>query len=116
MWSLPLQTSMRRKALYSFEAVQGKGYQDLISFSKKHHVKQFIYCAVPVTPHDNAVPHFRYNRLIEERLKDSGLNFTIIRSAPFMECWFSFMRQHHPGSRIGSAIYSTAILVLENCS
>jgi len=75
----------------SFEAVQGKGYRDLISASKKQHVKQFIYCAVPVTPHDNAVPHFRYNRLIEEHLKDSGLNYAIFRSAPFMECWFSVM-------------------------
>jgi uncharacterized protein YbjT (DUF2867 family) len=82
---------------YSFEAVEGKGYQDLIASCQKHDVKQFIYISVPVTPHDNTVPNFRYKRLNEERLKNSGLNYTIFRSSLFMDCWFAFIGSTIPG-------------------
>jgi uncharacterized protein YbjT (DUF2867 family) len=82
---------------YSFEAVEGKGYQDLMASCQKHGVKQFIYISVPVTPHDNTVPNFRYKRLNEERLKNSGLNYTIFRSSLFMDCWFAFIGSTIPG-------------------
>lgn len=75
----------------SFEAVEGKGYQDLIAACKKHGVKQFIFISTPVTPHDSAVPSFRYKRLNEERLQASGLNYTILRASLFMDCWFAFI-------------------------
>jgi NADH dehydrogenase len=75
----------------SFEAVEGKGYQDLIAACQKHGVKQFIFISVPVTPHDDTVPSFRYKRLNEERLQASGLNYTILRASLFMDCWFAFI-------------------------
>jgi uncharacterized protein YbjT (DUF2867 family) len=75
----------------SFEAVEGKGYQDLIAACQKHGVKQFIFLSVPVTPHDDSVPSFRYKRLNEERLQASGLNYTILRASLFMDCWFAFI-------------------------
>jgi NADH dehydrogenase len=82
---------------YSFEAVEGKGYQDLIASCVKHKVKQFIYISVPVTPRDDEVPNSRYKRLNEERLKKSGLNYTIFRSSLFMDCWFAFIGSTIPG-------------------
>lgn len=75
----------------SFEAVEGKGYQDLIAACQKHGVKQFIFISAPVTPHDNTVPSFRYKRLNEARLQASGLNYTILRASLFMDCWFAFI-------------------------
>jgi len=75
----------------SFAAVEGKGYQDLIAACQKHSVQQFIFLSVPVTPHDSAVPSFRYKRLNEERLQTSGLNYTILRASLFMDCWFAFI-------------------------
>jgi uncharacterized protein YbjT (DUF2867 family) len=80
----------------SFETVEGKGYQDLISACQKHNVKQFIYISVPVTPHDNTVPNYRYKRLNEDRLEKSGLNYTIFRSSLFMDCWFAFIGSTMP--------------------
>lgn len=76
---------------YSFAAVEGQGYQDLIAACHKHQVKQFMYISVPVTPHDRSVPAFRYKRVNEERLKESGLNYTIFRSSLFMDDWFAFI-------------------------
>ena len=75
----------------SFEAVEGKGYQDLIAACRKHGVKQFIFISVPVTPYDDTVPSFRYKRLNEQRLQASGLNYTILRASLFMDCWFAFI-------------------------
>ena len=75
----------------SFEAVEGKGYQDLIAACQKHGVKQFIFISVPVTPYDDTVPSFRYKRLNEQRLQASGLNYTILRASLFMDCWFAFI-------------------------
>jgi uncharacterized protein YbjT (DUF2867 family) len=51
--------------------------------------------AVPLTPHDRKVPLFRYKRMTEERLRQSGLSHTIFRSSLFMDDWFAFL-----GSRI----------------
>jgi len=80
-----------------FEAIEGKGYQDLITSCQEAKVKQFIYISVPVTPHDKTVPNFRYKRLNEKRLQNSSLNYTIFRSSPFMDCWFSFIGSTIPG-------------------
>ncbi len=82
---------------YSFKAVDGNGYQTLIDASKKHNVKQFILVSVPVTPEDKKVPAFNYRRITEERLKASGLNYTIFQSSLFMDTWFAFIGSTIPG-------------------
>jgi len=76
---------------YSFKSVDGDGYQSLIDASKKHNVKQFVLVSVPVTPDDKKVPAFNYRRITEERLKQSGLNYTIFQASLFMDCWFAFI-------------------------
>lgn len=76
---------------YSFKSVDGDGYQTLIDASKKHNVKQFVMVSVPVTPQDSKVPAFHYRRITEERLKQSGLNYTIFQASLFMDCWFAFI-------------------------
>ncbi|MEO5887201.1 MAG: SDR family oxidoreductase [Anaerolineales bacterium] len=82
---------------YSFKSVDGDGYQTLIESCKKHKVKQFVMVSVPVTPHDEKVPAFKYKRLNEERLKQSGLNYTIFQSSLFMDDWFAFIGSTIPG-------------------
>lgn len=82
---------------YSFKSVDGDGYQSLISACQKHNVRQFIMVSVPVTPHDDSVPAFKYKRLNEERLKQSGLNYTIFQSSLFMDDWFAFIGSTLPG-------------------
>ncbi|MGB8326899.1 MAG: NmrA family NAD(P)-binding protein [Steroidobacteraceae bacterium] len=79
----------------SFEAVEGRGYAALISACERHAVAQFIFASVPVTPHDDAVPTFRYKRLNEQRLQQSRLTYTVFQCSLFMDDWFAFI-----GSRI----------------
>jgi uncharacterized protein YbjT (DUF2867 family) len=75
----------------TFEAVEGRGYNTLIDACQRHGVKQFVYIATPVTPHDDAVPAFRYKRLNERRLQNSGLGYTVFQASLFMDDWFAFI-------------------------
>jgi uncharacterized protein YbjT (DUF2867 family) len=79
----------------SFEAVEGRGYAALLSACERERVRRFVFMSVPVTPHDDAVPVFRYKRLNEQRLERSGLDYTVLRASLFMDDWFAFI-----GSRI----------------
>jgi uncharacterized protein YbjT (DUF2867 family) len=79
----------------SYASVEGDGYASLIAACRRHAVDRFVFMSTPVTPHDAKVPLFRYKRLIEARLAESGLSHTIFRASLFMDDWFAFL-----GSRI----------------
>jgi uncharacterized protein YbjT (DUF2867 family) len=79
----------------SYAAVEGAGYAALIDACRRHSTDRFVFMSVPVTPHDDDVPVFRYKRLIERRLADSGLSQTVFRASLLMDDWFAFL-----GSRI----------------
>jgi NADH dehydrogenase len=75
----------------SFEAVEGRGYATLIEACQRHRVDRFIFVSTPSTPHDDAVPAFRYKRLNERRLQASGLSYTVLRASLIMDDWFAFI-------------------------
>ena len=75
----------------TFESVEGRGYAALIDACQRHRIDQFIYISTPTTPHDDAVPAFRYKRLNERRLQASPLSYTVLQSSLFMDDWFAFI-------------------------
>lgn len=75
----------------SFDAVDDRGYVDLMRACANHHCGRFVLVSVPVTAHDDAVPLFRTKRLIERRLADSGLEHAVLRAGPFMDDWFALI-------------------------
>ncbi|MEO8133291.1 MAG: NAD(P)H-binding protein [Betaproteobacteria bacterium] len=79
----------------SFEAVEGRGYAALVSACERHGIEQIVFISVPVTPHDDSVPLFRYKRLTEQRLRQSRLSYTILQASLFMDDQYAFI-----GSRI----------------
>ena len=79
-----------------FEAVEGRGYADLIAACRRQGCGRFVFISVPVTPHDDAVPLFRYKRLIEQRLRDSGHEYAVLRAGPFMDDWFALIGSRLP--------------------
>lgn len=70
------------RANYSFEQVEGLGYQNLLNSSRRNHVKQLIFMSVPVTPYDDKVLTFRYKRLIEQT--DSEQRYSVHDSPRFV--------------------------------
>ncbi len=55
-----------------FAAVEDRGYAALLQAVQRQACGRFVLILVPVTPHDDALPLFRYKRLIERRLPARG--------------------------------------------
>lgn len=81
---------------YSFDRIEGDGYRNLLAAAGRQGARQFIFMSVPVTPHDDAVPTFRYKRLIERRLIESKVPYTIFRGSLFMDDWFALIGSSIP--------------------
>lgn len=80
----------------SFASVEDRGYATLFDACRRHGCGRFVLVSVPVTPRDQAVPLFRYKRLLEQRLQASGLEHAILRSDFFMDDWFAFIGSRLP--------------------
>jgi uncharacterized protein YbjT (DUF2867 family) len=80
---------------YSFEKEEGQGYLDLIEVCKRQRIRQFVYMSLPVSPIDMQIPTYRYKRVNEQRLQESGVPYTIVRASLMMDVWLALL-----GSRI----------------
>ncbi len=77
--------SLLGKGKYSSEKVDDKGHRDLIDAAKAAGVQHFIYASVIGASLDSPIDFWRTKAKVEEYLKQSGLNYTILRGAAFME-------------------------------
>lgn len=68
----------------SSKYVDYQGHLDLIDIAKKQGVQHFIYISMETALKD-LVPFVEYKFKVEEYLKSSGLNYTILRGGAFME-------------------------------
>ena len=68
-----------------FDSVEGDGYFNLLRACQRSPLERVVFVSVPVTPWDELVSGHRYKRINEDRLKRSGVSYTIIRSAPFVD-------------------------------
>lgn len=80
----------------NFAAVEDRGYAALLQACQAQGCGRFVLISVPQTPHDAAVPLFRYKRLVEQRLAESGLEHAVLRAGPFMDDWFALIGSHLP--------------------
>lgn len=83
-----------RKKEDTFDTVDIEGYRHLIDAAERYGIEQFIYTSA-IMPDDEKwqrwVPLVRSKVQTEAYLKDSNLDYTIIRPAPFMDVYFAFM-------------------------
>lgn len=68
------------------ETVHGK---TLVEALKRSAVEHFVFCSVGAADQDTGVPHFESKYKVEEHIRESGLNYTIIGPAFFMENYLS---------------------------
>jgi uncharacterized protein YbjT (DUF2867 family) len=84
---------------YKSEAVDDAGHRTLIDVAKAAGVKHFVYTSMQKVSPNHPVDFLRTKFKIEEYLKASGLSYTILRPAAFME-W-------HVHNFLGASILST---------
>ena len=70
---------------YSSEAVDDVGHRALLDAAKAAGVKQFVYTSARGVLPEHPVDFFRTKAKIEQHVKASGLNYTILRPSAFME-------------------------------
>ncbi len=73
----------------SSEQVDGTGHQQLIDAAKAAGVKHFIYTSAEFAAPDARLDFSRTKHAVEQYLAKSGLPYTIIRPAAFME-WHAY--------------------------
>jgi uncharacterized protein YbjT (DUF2867 family) len=73
--------------------VDDAGNRQLIDAAKAAGVKHFIFVSVQGASPDSPVEFFRIKYHTEEYLRASGMNFTILRSAAFMDLWAQLIGQ-----------------------
>jgi uncharacterized protein YbjT (DUF2867 family) len=59
----------------------------VIEAAKRQGVSHFIYSSVGSADEETDIPHFESKLKVEEHLRSSGLNYTIVRPVFFMENW-----------------------------
>jgi uncharacterized protein YbjT (DUF2867 family) len=70
---------------YSSEAVDDAGHRALVDAAKAARVKHFVYTSARGVSPGHPVDFFRTKASLEEHLKTSGLNYTILRPSALME-------------------------------
>ncbi len=81
--------SMMGKGRNASAIVDDKAIRLLIDAAKKAGVKQFILPSIHGVTADHPVDFFRTKYNVEEYLKKSGMNYTILRLSAFME-WHAY--------------------------
>lgn len=79
---------LSRQAGDSIQTVDLEGQKNLISAAREAGVDHFIFVSLSSNL-DIDCPLTRAKRTVEEHLRQSGLGFTILRPAAFMEIWLS---------------------------
>ena len=72
----------------NFTTVDLEGHKNLIDAAKNTGVSQFVYISFS-SRHTTDCPLTNAKRQVEQYLKSSGITYTIIRPAAFMEQWLS---------------------------
>lgn len=81
--------AMMGKGKNDSSAIDDKANKRLIDQAKNAGVKQFIFTSVHDSSPDHPIDFFRTKYNVEEYLKRSGLNYTILRLSAFME-WHAY--------------------------
>ncbi len=71
------------------EAVERRGYSDLVERAARAGVGRFVLASVPVIPIDDQVLQMASKRHSEQRLAASGMSTLALRLAPFTEVWLA---------------------------
>jgi NADH dehydrogenase len=72
-------------------AVDGAGNLALVEAARAAGVGRFVLMSIVGARADHPVDTFRYKYEVEQRLKASGMSYSIVRGTAFMELWLSII-------------------------
>jgi uncharacterized protein YbjT (DUF2867 family) len=75
----------------TIENVDLAGSHNLVEAARSAGVRRFVYVSTMGASPDNPNPLFRAKGLIEQLLRDSGMEYTILQPDAFMDVWFGML-------------------------
>lgn len=70
----------------------------LVSAAARSRITHYVYSSVAAADQKTGIPHFESKLKIEEHLRGSGLRYSILRPAYFMENWIGFKQRVEQGT------------------
>jgi len=84
---------------YSFAQDEGIGYENLVRAAKTSGVNHILFVSIAapyLARYTDRVPTLRMKQFVEAIIVGSGLGYTILRSAPFMDDYFALIGSDIP--------------------
>jgi uncharacterized protein YbjT (DUF2867 family) len=82
----------------------------VIEAAKRQGVSHFVYSSVGSANEETGIPHFETKVKVEEHLRSSGLQYTILRPVFFMENWQRAFGESIPNGQLQQPLSPTATL------
>lgn len=89
--ALVTTASVSKRGDDSVENVDLRGNRSLIDAAREAGVEHFVLVSTVGASPQHPMPLFRAKGEAEEHLKGSGMQWTVLRPAPFMDVWFGML-------------------------
>jgi len=114
-------TAIIRQPPDTLEAVDDAGYLNLIEAAKRAGVQHFIYTSALGSPPDSPVPLMRIKALNERRLRESGMDYTILMPNLYIEVWAGIvvgapLAHGKPVTLVGDASHRHSMLSMRDAA
>jgi uncharacterized protein YbjT (DUF2867 family) len=83
--------SAQRGGEDNVETVDRDGNATLVDAAREAGVRKFIFTSGLGSTPDSPIPFIAAKGATEQRLRDSGMNFTILAATPYMEVWLGMV-------------------------
>jgi uncharacterized protein YbjT (DUF2867 family) len=114
-------TAIIRRPPDTLETVDDRGYRDLIDAAKRAGVRHFVYTSALGSSPDSPVPLMRIKALNEQRLRESGMAYTILMPNLYIEVWAGIivaapLAQGKPVTLVGDASHRHSMLSMRDAA
>ncbi len=114
-------TAIIRQPPDTLETVDDVGYRNLIEAAKAAGVRQFVFTSALGSSADSPVPLMRIKALNEQRLRQSGMTYTILMPNLYLEVWGGIivaapLAQGKPVTLVGEASRRHSMLSMRDAA
>ena len=114
-------TAIIRQPPDTLETVDDAGYRNLIDAAKRAGVRHLVYTSALGSSPDSPVPLMRIKALNEQRLRESGMTYTILMPNLYIEVWAGIIvaapvAQGKPVTLIGDASHRHSMLSMRDAA
>jgi NADH dehydrogenase len=114
-------TAIVRQPPDTIETVDDAGYRNLIEAAKRAGVRHFVYTSALGSSPDAPAPLLRIKALNERRLRESGIDYTILMPNLYIEVWGGIVvaaprAQGKPATLVGDASHRHSMLCMRDAA